>query len=227
MTNSRFSAIISLIRITPPKGDRMMETIVTALDVDFEQDYADALASGLTPIMAIYAVHDTRLVSELAKGTVVSACSPNCGHCCHQLITVTHLEWLEIERCALELHEKQRYWLRRRAGQAHKSWVTYQRKLDSWRMTNTVANVFQTYKDWLGKESCPFLNQEECCDVYTARPIQCRGYLSTSKCTGREDENGGHQFHFDFQLWANNKIAELDERFSVAPVPYLAGTLPL
>lgn len=113
---------------------------------------------------AFDAMGDVRLPTP-AGGLAPPACSKGCAYCCRTIIVVT----------APEVFYLADHIGRTRAPEPHAALAAHVRATD--RETRGKTGD----KRWSFGPSCPLLNEaEQACSVYPARPIACRGVLSSS-----------------------------------------------
>lgn len=145
---------------TPTSGPRR----ATALDV------AERLAAGLVQLFRgsrgdsltamVRAAHGEaeRRIAAAAERT---ACLPGCAFCCHQQVSATGAEILNLARRISRLKPPER--AARRAAIRRAAAAT--RGLDPVRR-------------WALRQPCPLLGPDRLCTAYEDRPFGCRGYAS-------------------------------------------------
>jgi len=134
---------------------------------------------GLSFVLALYQVLDEFGEQEIKNSGIVLACKKGCSHCCHQMITCTEIEIEEIVRFINGLPRPTRIPLLRKIRDAIREWRDYFEQNEF----QLKINPLKVYQDWQGK-SCPFLNEEEACDIYLVRIIDCRTASSRIPCQG-------------------------------------------
>lgn len=177
-------------------------------------------------IQAIYAVIDDISAAYIRDFSLNVACHKGCGLCCKQMVYCLPQEWEAIRRHVLGMQGMPRHNLEKRMKKSHQRWQHYRR-------THTIrtrdnAGIKQIHKFWLGIE-CPFLNANQECDVYDARPIACRTALQfDSCCSSYEDTARLAQYPWSF--WAidilANELGGKNKAFLI-PIPVLVGHLVL
>ena len=185
-------------------------------------------------ILAIYQVLDEFVAKEKEVSGIVLACGKGCSYCCRQLITCTEIEIKEIVSFLNGLPRQTRAPLVRRIKEYIRQWQRYFELHEG----DLQKNPFMSNKDWQG-EDCPFLNPEDqSCDIYPVRIIDCRTASSFVVKCGQGIKNdfnigvplfqiGPGRCRFQEELFANNLIMEEQQRKSNLSDPRLVAVTPL
>ncbi len=103
-------------------------------------------------------------------------CKPGCAECCENIVTVTLIEAAVI----LRTDEGQKIFQEKNEHIVSLSNLFLRRdpvtRLSPWKKLN---------------EKCPFLGEQNVCEIYSARPFNCRTHLATKPC---DPEVGSNHF---------------------------------
>jgi len=178
-----------------------------------------AAAPGLSFVRAVYLISEQMTKAALQEDDRGFVCNRGCGFCCHQLVSCTELEWVEIRGFLVSLEQKRRYHVGKALKKLRGQFMEYIRTHPI--KKSDAETSMKVRSHWAGKP-CPFLGQEGECVIYPVRPFECRAYYSTEVCT---DLLPGHMTIYPF-VW--QKIAStvlVDEQMKLLPegaeIPYL------
>ena len=151
------------------------------------------------------------------------ACKAGCDACCHQLVLCTETEALEIRAYLKGLSRRERRSLYQ--DLKLKSQVS---DWKSWVSDNSLrihADPGFNQRAWWGKR-CVFLDSTGSCSIHPVRPLDCRTYVNSRKCSMME---GGlfpepKRFTCKQDMIAVNEISKINkEEASILP----QGVYPL
>jgi len=145
-------------------------------------------------IIELYNEHEKLMEVQKEK----LACKASCGVCCHQLIFLSEPEWDEIEKYMYENNLRDIIFYREK--EILEDWIKYRLK----NLEDMRKNVMKVISEWFGKK-CIFLNENDCCDIYTVRPMACRCLTSTIKCKDL-NQDGCMRFRYPFEKEIQEKI---------------------
>jgi len=179
-------------------------------ETDFRTEVTDRMKQkGESFIMALYAVLDEWTARGIEAEETKPACHGGCSFCCHQLVSSTAIEWVEIRSFILGLSATARYWLTKRIKKRLPEWHTYFKEFD----LKIRTHQRNPLNDWMGKP-CVFLNAQGQCDIYPVRPIDCRTFSSTIVCSNETKGDGVQRCRFPWELWANNWLLEYQAKLA-------------
>lgn len=188
----------------------MIEKISQEFFQNFEKTVQEKENQGISAAIAIYQTYDEFMKKELNTDDII-ACEKGCGMCCYQLVCCTEIEIQEIFKYIDELPRAKRRTLMTRLHKFAKKWIIYYIQNES------NIDSMKIYVDWWGKP-CPFLNEEEYCDIYPVRIIDCRTVTNKTRCApGKE----GERYRFQSDIIANNIILHRQCKigtFGVTPI---------
>ncbi|AKM82430.1 TPA: YkgJ family cysteine cluster protein [Candidatus Berkelbacteria bacterium] len=181
--------------------------------------------NGLKPIEAIYRIVDELLSETIKRGDIHLACSEGCTHCCHQLVAASDVEWQLIEKYIAEMPVEDRSILLKKMKDGYTRWQDYLSSLPDSRRQSSRQNTELMLEDWYGTYPCPFLN-ESSCGIYSVRPLLCRAFTSTSKCTSTNNSECV-QFRFDFMRFAMDMVFDLQDgkKTIIHPLIHRCGSI--
>ncbi len=146
---------------------------------------------GMQLVKDIYETVD-RLTREWLKENKI-ACQSGCSVCCSQMVSCTYMEAEVIKQHLMSLPKKQRKAVIKRVNQdaiylheLFRQTKNLQRKVN--RLTGSLShtdmdvglNVYSEHNRQL--RPCPYLGSEKKCDIYPARPIDCRVAKTKVRC---------------------------------------------
>lgn len=198
----------------------------------FREAVEEKIAGGLSFVLAVYRTFDEFFEKEFQVSGVTLACKKGCSNCCHTLITCTEMEFNEAIHFIGLLPKHVRFPLLRRLRQFARDWRDYYRANE--RRLN--MDPFASFNEWEGRP-CPFLNEEDgSCAIYPVRIMDCRTLTSLIPCVSPVTEvvipcelhtEGPGRYRFQGETWANNLIAEEQQRKLGLPDPRLFQSTPV
>jgi Fe-S-cluster containining protein len=191
----------------------------TVTEEEFRAEVARMVANGSTFVAAVYALMDQLSAAAYAGKNVTVACGRGCSFCCYQIVSCTSIEWAEIRSLLQRKPPSKNF----RAVIAERVgvWLRYYHK------TGLETNPIRLAKDWLGKP-CVFLGGDGSCQIYEARPIDCRAYTNSIKCGTTPDAMRFVKRNFwPWERWANEMLLDEEarvrglerEQLGVTPLP--------
>lgn len=166
----------------------------------FRNEVIRRVTTGLPFTLAVYQTLD-----ECLKDVGMEfACRKGCNLCCHQLVSCTTLETIEIIRYIEGLERNFRRKLKRKFNKLGIKWQRYCNEAGIKR--GSVVHPLEVMEDWVGKP-CPFLSKEGFCDIYPVRIMDCRTVSSLQRCEDFKDNEAG-RFRSEGEQWANSMILE-------------------
>lgn len=181
-----------------------------------------AVSKEVPLVQAVYAALDSINASYASNYGIQIACHKGCGLCCEQMVYCLPQEWQAIRQQVLGMKGKQRFDLEKRMKKSHRDWVNYGKThaVRTWQK----EGILRLYKDWVGKR-CPFLNDQNECDVYENRPVACRCAFHTgTECKSHEEMST-----MPIPAWANWSLDILTDALGdrsaafLIPIPALVG----
>jgi Fe-S-cluster containining protein len=136
-----------------------------------------AREEGIPPLTAFWRLLDNAYAAKYAD----LKCQRGCGHCCHTGVMATQLEWDGIVAVARErgIDLNRIIERARRTVERVESLLETQKNLDQVNWHRAVIN-----------QPCPFLNEDQACDVYEHRPLDCRLVVAfRDACTSKNLEH--------------------------------------
>jgi Fe-S-cluster containining protein len=126
-------------------------------------------------------------------------CKIGCADCCHAVFDISLIEGQLVLEAFRSLHRKDRREITRRAEKALRHWK------------RILAN--REMEAVIGKERirCPFLDKNDICAIYDARPVNCRTYGIPLEIDGQTTVCGLSGFR-EGEVYNSFNITELHRR---------------
>jgi Fe-S-cluster containining protein len=156
------------------------------------------------------AIVDAELAATAAEGRQVS-CQMGCAACCRQLVPITEVEARAIGRLVADSSEPRRGTIQARfaAVRARLDAAGLTKRLDE-RYDWTTAEFKEMVQHYFRQAiPCPFL-EDECCSIYSDRPLRCREYLVTSPAELCAQEDHSEIENVDMPVRVSQALAHLD-----------------
>lgn len=137
------------------------DNIQDAYAARLEESKRLAKAENITPLQGFWKLLDW----SYSDKTSDLKCGAGCAHCCHTGVAATQVEWDGI----VDHARKTGLDLNRIIQRAQKTVDKIKRVLDSKKNLDSVE-----WHRLVINQPCPFLNEEQICEVYDDRPLDCR-----------------------------------------------------